>query len=53
MGPSGISWQDFDAWARLTGNDPTPRELDVLSAMDNAFFEAAHPPKTKQRERES
>jgi hypothetical protein len=48
-GPAALSWQDFDAWARLTGRKPTAWELGELSRLDNAFFSAANQPETKKK----
>lgn len=38
MGPSPITWPDFDAWSRLTRRRVAPWEFDVLSRLDNEFF---------------
>lgn len=29
-----ISWESIDAWARLTGQEPNPRECRALMAID-------------------
>lgn len=39
-GPARITWPDLDAWARLTGRNPTPWEFRVLASLDDAFFAA-------------
>lgn len=37
-GPAPITYPDIDAWARLTGNDPTPWEVRMLRRIDNAYM---------------
>ncbi|NTX58150.1 hypothetical protein [Myxococcus sp. CA039A] len=32
-----ISYQDIDAWARLTGHRPTPAEVGLLRQLDDVF----------------
>jgi hypothetical protein len=40
-GPSGplpVPWSEILAWAELTGNAPLPWEVDLIQALDNAWF---------------
>lgn len=48
FGANPISYVEIAAWARLTGNDPTPWEVSVLRRMDIAALEkfAKKTPKT-------
>lgn len=41
FGPAPISWEAIDAWARRTGADPTPLELELIDAIDCAYMEQA------------
>jgi hypothetical protein len=38
FGPGPISWSEIDAWARRTGADPAPWELEVISELDAAYL---------------
>lgn len=38
FGPSAISYAEIDAFARLTGAEPTPFEVDVLRALDREYL---------------
>lgn len=38
FGPNPIGWQDMAAWRDMTGNQPTPREVDLIMDLDTAFF---------------
>lgn len=38
MATNPITWSDLDAWARLTGVRPTPLELELIYALDEALF---------------
>ena len=38
FGPRPISWQDLEAWARLTGIALSPFELEVLSDLEQAYL---------------
>jgi hypothetical protein len=40
-GPAPLSYQEIDAWARLSGCDLRPWEVRVLKSMDGAFLAAA------------
>jgi hypothetical protein len=48
FGANPIGYGEIEAWARLTGNDPTPWEVSVLRRMDIAALEkfAKKAPKT-------
>lgn len=35
-GPAPITYQDIEAWARLTGRKPRPWEVGVIKALDTA-----------------
>ena len=39
-GPEALTWADFEAWARLTGEEPTQQEWRMLVAMDRAYLKA-------------
>lgn len=39
-GPLPISFTEIDAWIRATGKLVWPDEVEVLSAMDNAYLSA-------------
>lgn len=38
FGPAPLLWSEIAAWARLHRLSPTPWELDVLTALDDAFI---------------
>lgn len=38
MGPGPITFQDIDAWARLTGRHPTPWEVSVIRQLDGLWL---------------
>lgn len=35
-GPAAFSYQELDAWARLTGRQPSPHEVQALMSIDLA-----------------
>ena len=39
-GPNPISFAEIAAWARLTGADPSPAEVQILRRIDAAFLAA-------------
>lgn len=39
--PAPIAWAEIDAWARLQPQQPHPRTLAIVRAMDRAFLEWA------------
>lgn len=41
-GPTPLGWMDLDAWMRVTQRTPSPWEIRMLSALDDAFFAAQH-----------
>lgn len=38
FGPSPLSFGEIAAWSALTGNDPTPWEVDLLKALDLTYL---------------
>lgn len=40
FGRNPLSWPDIDAWARLTGERPTPWQIAALRDMDRACLDA-------------
>ncbi|MCP3065845.1 hypothetical protein LXT21_44465 [Myxococcus sp. K38C18041901] len=38
-----ISFQDIEAWARLTGHQPTPAEVVLLRQLDDVFRDELSP----------
>jgi hypothetical protein len=36
-GPDPLTYQAIDAWARLTGREPAPHEVDALLSLDAVF----------------
>ena len=40
FGPEPIAWDELAAWAALRGIRPTPYELEVLQALEAAWFRA-------------
>ena len=44
-GPARITWQDIDAWSRITGTRLSKWECDVLLVLDAAFFASIAPGK--------
>jgi hypothetical protein len=38
FGPNAIGYGELQAWARLTGRDPSPWEVSVLRRMDAAML---------------
>ena len=42
-GPEGLTYQGIDAWARLTGADPEPVEVEALFELDAAVREPSEP----------
>ncbi len=43
--PEPLSYQEVEAWARLTGRHPLPHEVEALILLDRAI---RHPPKEEQ-----
>lgn len=41
--PSPISYGEIESWSRLTGRCPTPFEVRLLRALDNALLNAKPP----------
>lgn len=39
-GPNPITYLDLQAWATMTGNKPSAREVELIMSLDMAFFEA-------------
>ena len=39
-GPEPLSWAEFEAWSRLTGEQPVAEEWLMLLAMDRAYLKA-------------
>jgi len=37
-GPDHLTFQEIDAWAKLTCNFPTPSEVDVLVRLDRELM---------------
>lgn len=37
-GPAALTWNDLDAWARLTERTPTVWDFRALGLLDDAFF---------------
>lgn len=37
FGPAPITYPSIDAWARLTGWQPRPREVEAIRALDRAW----------------
>lgn len=37
-GPNPISYSEVQAWARLTGRRPEPRDVQVIMMLDQEFF---------------
>ena len=37
-GTSPITWPDMQAWAAITGNHPTPFEIECLVALDDILL---------------
>ena len=35
-----LQFSEIDAWSRLSGNNPTPYEFELITAMDEKFVEA-------------
>lgn len=42
--PLPITYQDIDAWARITGRTIGPFELSILRLLDNTYFLALRNP---------
>ena len=40
MGPAPLTYQEIDAWIRLTGLQVYPHEIDLIRAMDGAYMRA-------------
>jgi len=38
-----ITFQDIEAWARLTGHRPSPAEVGLLRQLDDVFREELNP----------
>lgn len=38
-GQEPLTFQELDAWTRLTGTELTPGEVDILFMLDTAFYE--------------
>ncbi|WP_435406470.1 phage tail assembly chaperone [Pseudomonas juntendi] len=51
FGPSPIGFTEMAAWAALTGNHPSPWEVETLRALDQAHLDhqAENKPPTKQQ----
>ena len=47
FGPLPLSWQDMDAWARISGIELQPWQARILRAMDAAWLEAADAARSK------
>ena len=41
-GPEPISWQDIDAWNRVTRYGISPREAKMVRSMSSAMVSASH-----------
>lgn len=37
-GPNPIAWTEIEAWARLTGRLISPRDVQAIAALDQAYF---------------
>lgn len=45
MGPSPVSWQDIDAFARRSGVRFSPWEIEIIEKLDDIFLSpSAKPP---------
>jgi hypothetical protein len=51
FGAAPITWEAIDAWARRSGIDPAPWELEILESLDAAYLkqQAAEQKKNDQR----
>ncbi|WP_435052260.1 phage tail assembly chaperone [Geoanaerobacter pelophilus] len=38
FGPAPITYQEIEAWSRLTGNRPTPWEVTQIKMLDAEYF---------------
>ena len=41
MGANVLGWGEIKAWAELTGNKPTPFDIEVIKRVDIAFIESS------------
>lgn len=37
-GPNPIAFSEIEAWARLTGRLPAPRDVQAIAMLDQAYF---------------
>lgn len=50
-GPEAISWAELKAWCELTDTWPSPDEVRMLTALDQAYISAVNDWRKWQRER--